>query len=328
MQKISKADLISALAGAEKMRPAHPIAQRPAPTKSAELEQIFASFLRNSKFDVDKLEGLRTRSTADLQRFVEIAKAQAIKGSAKAKKAVRSDVASRLSAIKHLGRLAKQPALPTLITLDKPFLIWASPHSNILYDSHIEPYNSWAKINITSTASRQDKLSFYFLWENPSDYYAGINVSTSLALNGHCSAFANGSISYLWHVGGNTSSLYIQADFNPWQWWDQPPTLIHPGTKSVLSLVANAGFLDDTEAQSVSGVFDLSSNMLAIPPKGVMVFEVALSISCAIDDGNIDVNFNDSNFEIVCPSVAISLLTSPLTAAVKANRYLHAEAVR
>jgi hypothetical protein len=316
MLKINKAHLIAALAGAEKARPIHPIALRPAHAKSTEMDKLLANFLRNSNLDVDNLKGLQTKRSADLQRFVKIARTKAIKGSAKAKKAVKLDVANRLSAVKNLGRLVKQPALPTLITLDKPFLIWASPHSNILYDSHIEALNSWAKINIASSTGRQDKLSFYFLWDNPSDYYAGINVSTSLALNGHCSAFADGSISYLWDVGGTVTSVNLRADLNPWQWWNQPPTLIRPSTENVLSLVADAGFLDDCEAQSVSGVLDLGSNMLAIPPKGVMVFEVALSIYCAIEDGTIEVDFNDSNFEIACPSITISLLTSPSTATV------------
>ena len=315
MPKISKSELLDALSTAYGMQPAQRRPLRPERINNPGLEKVFAAFTRDA-IDPDKLETIRSKSTANLARFLKGAKSQATRSSGKTKKSQRANLAGRARDVAQFQRLTGPPLAPALVTLDKPFLIWATPHSNIIYDSNAAASNSWAKILLHRSSGGHDRLSFYFLWDNPSQYYAAINASTSLALNGHCSAYANGNITYLWHVGGNTSSIYVTASLFPWQWWNQPPTFAQHDSKDVAWVSANAGFLDDTEAQNLSGIYDLNANGLILPPGGVMVFEVALDVFYLIDDGSIDVDFNDGSFEILCPLIVISLLTSPQMAAV------------
>jgi len=53
--------------------------------------------------------------------------------------------------------------------LDKPFLIWAQPHANIISDSSVESFNSWAKIRVGK--SRTDAANFA---------RAGMNLSSKM----------------------------------------------------------------------------------------------------------------------------------------------------
>ena len=67
----------------------------------------------------------------------------------------------------------------------------------------------------------------------------------------------------------------------------------------------------DTEATSVSDGLRLSTTMFAVPPNDVVVFEVALSLYCDNESGNIDADFASGDFQIACPVVVFSLLNNP-----------------
>lgn len=199
MPKISKAQLLRALSAAEKTRPVHanpfqaPIVKRRhrLPGERALNELLISSFAKGS-LDLEKLKQIRDEHKAELLRVTEKEKRDAVRQAAKAKKVLKARIAHQGQALQ--ARLATPLAPPYPITLDKPFLIWASPRSNILFDSNIESGNSWARVEVASTSWNSDKLSFYFLWNNPSDYDAVIDANTSLTLWGDCQAYSEGSL--------------------------------------------------------------------------------------------------------------------------------------
>ena len=318
MPKITKSQLKSVLATADEVRAwqSHvpPVRTRIAGMQGSRhaVEKVFTASMRNAKVDVEKLATIRSNHAAELNRLLKAEAAEALKVSAKAKTMLAANIASRREALQQLHNVPLTPALPTFITLTEPFLIWATPRSNLLSDSQVQPWGSYAKIKVAPTSGGYEKLSFYFLWNNPSDYHAVINASSYLALNGYFRAYAEGSLSYLWNVGGHTSSMYLSASLNCWEWWNQPPTLTRSDTKPVLELSANAGFFDDTQTKTLSDVVDFEVDQFVVPPNGVVVFEVALNMSYSVDDGHVHINFEDGGHEVVCPAISIALLTPPV----------------
>ena len=51
--------------------------------------------------------------------------------------------------------------------------------------------------------------------------------------------------------------------------------------------------------------------MFAVPPGNVVVFEVALLVDWENDDGDVEADFESSNFQIACRVVVFSLVNSP-----------------
>jgi hypothetical protein len=182
---------------------------------------------------------------------------------------------------------------------------------------HYELSNSWAKFKLDSEKDFHnipERLSFYFLWENPSDRQAVINVDTNLMLNGFCSATADyGYYPFNW----NNTMLLISAELSLWDHWNQPD--IHPYIveHQVLFLDAEGGFLEtDYDARYVIGNYNLHYNLFVVPPRAVAIFVVSLSINPSISsnlvidqgDGNIHVDFESGDFEVMCPGVLIAIM--------------------
>lgn len=231
MPKINKAQLLRALSAAEKMRPRLPspspaIPAAPPRRLSSEraLNELVMSAFAKAGLDRKKLRQIRDQHKTELRRVIEKEKREAVKRASQVKANIKARIAARRQAWQ--ARLVAPFAPPYPITLDKPFLIWATPRYNIIRDEHYEPWNSWARVDVASSAEKllTDTLSFYFMWENPSaDYPAVIDVSTSLGLWGDCQATAEGSF---WHFyTGNVASVWVTGRLYPWEWWNQPPTL-------------------------------------------------------------------------------------------------------
>jgi len=107
----------------------------------------------------------------------------------------------------------------------------------------------------------------------------------------------------------------VEADalFNVWFGWPTGVTSSNYDAAylGAIGAMSQTFFGPDTEATSVSDGVSLSTTMFAVPPNDVVVFEVALSLDCYNDDGNIDADFASGDFQIACPVVVFSLLNSP-----------------
>jgi hypothetical protein len=272
-------------------------------------------------FDVEKIDRVMAqrqpeRTNIGKKRPAEIGKAQAA-----LEQGFRRGVENRRMALEVLAT----PGLPptsTYIALD-PFMIWARP-SNFLMDSSIPPKKSyanisWAKIYFdTSSGSGRNEVTFYYVWENPSAYYAVVNAVAALMLTGYCKVTALSGV-----FSGGDSSITAKAALQPLEWWNQPPTpATYPQASSsrvIVEIEAHAGgfFSYSTEDdEHVARGIDLRYDLFSTPPGGVAVFEVALIVDYAVDDGWLQVDFggpraSSSSYSIRCPSLQLELITAP-----------------
>jgi hypothetical protein len=239
----------------------------------------------------------------------------------------RNAIARRRSAWDLLGAIG-QPYTPTYVALDKPFLIWANRYgraADILVESHIEPWNSWAR-TVTRAASEsafmvRDEVSFYFLWQNETGSDVVLNVESYLMLNGWCQLTADSGWiwSPFWGQGTiGKSRLAVDAELALLEWWNQPPT--QPAFQSgqiqnVLKRAISGGFAfgnpGKTDLALVTGNHHLNYDLFHVPRDAAVVFEVALSMSGSGSDGSVMVRFDGENALILCPYVQLEVVTGP-----------------
>ena len=160
--------------------------------------------------------------------------------------------------------------VPAFEVVDTPFLIW--PTNNLeLEDSHTEPWNNTAKVRgLWSGSTGSENLRFIFVWENPIDKWAVVNVESNLAVNGACDAFAEGGF-----LAGSLNSVFVQASLNVWEWWNNPPTMLSPQAtqaQRVLAVAASGGGPlsnlggGSVDSKSASGIHDLRRTLFSLPP--------------------------------------------------------------
>jgi hypothetical protein len=283
----------------------------------SQTEKLLTPYWKKTGLDVAAFKKLQAQAQTEMRRLAKDQKADAIKHSPAVRDRVRYGVHSWRNTIERFllpnAALVSQ-FLPGFVEIKTPFIIWPTNGLELI-DSHIEPGNNWAKITGESTASSgNENLRFIFVWDNPVDRFAAVNVASFLALNGSCEAGADGGTAGIFP--GGTSSLQLQAFLNVWQWWEQPPTQAFPEVtqrRDVLNLSADGGgwfgSVGAIEVRSVSGNFDVSYSLFVLPPNGVAVFEVTLLVSYQNDDGRIALDFSSGAFEVMCPEVAIAILT-------------------
>jgi hypothetical protein len=119
-----------------------------------------------------------------------------------------------------LQLLAQEPRVQTFVTLDKPLFIEQLPIADLSQfpDHHIEPFNSWFKVNIATNSGPRHKggTSFvgYYLWENPSDHYAVGTATATMTLNGTASlGAAPGGL-----LRGDYAGLVIETSLKARRW--------------------------------------------------------------------------------------------------------------
>jgi len=264
-----------------------------------------SAFLKEAGLDLKKFQALQERRSAEQERMVAKHKAAALRLAAQRKDTLYSSVAAQSKALADLATRGGVFPYPTY-TLDTPFLIWSIPLIDIA-DSAAVPFGSFAKFDFKSSSSGNQKVGFYYYWQNPYQDYAVINAATSFSATGHLRSHAP------WGLGTNTSEVTVSALFNLWFGW---PTGLASSTYDC-EWLAGCGALSttfigpDVEVQSVSSGVSLNATMFAVPPNTAVVFEVALWVEYENDSGNIDADFASGDFQIACPVVVYSLLNSP-----------------
>jgi hypothetical protein len=183
-----------------------------------------------------------------------------------------------------------EPHTSTLVTLDKPFAIWQMPHPDMTFkDSHIEAHNSWFKVNIFSSSGPYESTYIaYYIWDNPSDAYALVNVSSGMSLNG--TAIASGSSGRL---SGNFARLQVDLTLTAIRWhgWTDPLTgqdvdlTPYPivASRTPVNFQAYGGdwFTDATPESTTLNPFHwyrLEIPLMAIPGRATAMFEVATHV--------------------------------------------------
>jgi hypothetical protein len=253
-------------------------------------DNLLASSFLKAGFEVEKFEELLAQNRSALQRITEERKAEALKRSSSIKETLRHAVETRRKTIEHL---ASATAAPPWEYLGHPFLIWPTP--GVFFDDY-DLAQRWARITLDSSKPEgHEELGFYYLWENPKDSYAVINIIADMVLTGFCSVESDGGFL----PGDRRSRLNLFLRLRPWEWWNQPPTLpLEQVSQSehVLELSTNTGgwFEDaDSESELLLTVTELRYDSFLVPPHGVVVLEVLLDVlySTGTDSGSIHVDF-------------------------------------
>jgi hypothetical protein len=327
-----------AAAARRTQRADHPGA--PEESELAELQSLLSADPEFRKFG----EVLRRRR--DTRREALLA-AQAGRRSEeqKSQAAAAAASAARIAARREALTFLAQPFTSSYVMLDEPFLIWELPHPNleIFRNSQIESFGSWVKVLLDTKSSpggpNETDFRFYFLWRNPSDYYAVANVSSSLSLNGQAVAFGSPGV---W--SGNVANLWVGAYLSIIRWsgwgadengqtYDETPYPVYDQSakKSIVGFAAFGGDLF-TDAVSESKTFDpempydVSARLILIPGRAVTLFEVGLTVEWWCHDGSgassttveddfqrvrLDLADNPPAYMARCPMVELEILTPP-----------------
>jgi hypothetical protein len=174
-------------------------------------QKALTSYLKKTGFDFEAFDRIRAQQQAEMHRLVKEAETTAIKRSSSRKKDLAYGVASWRKSIERFrdAPLVSQ-FVPAFEVVDTPFLIWPSNDLG-LEDSHIQPWNNTAKIRAQWRDTGDENLRFIFVWQNPNDKWAVVNVESNLAVNGVCDAFAEGGI-----LAGSLNSVFVQTSLNVW----------------------------------------------------------------------------------------------------------------
>ena len=155
------------------------------------MSAILTGALALSEKDRAEIHRLAGQHDDGLRRTAADAKRQAIEHSEAAARRLDEIVIADHAA------LAGDPGDPMAPSWPSVAFIRTTPGAGIP-DSHIEESNSWAKWYCTqpSLSSGREKLSFFFLWQNPKKALALADISLRLTILGHfeCSAEGWGSL--------------------------------------------------------------------------------------------------------------------------------------
>jgi hypothetical protein len=318
MTKVSKAQLqktIAAVQRVQRERSKHPAAFRPDHRQLAKLkksraasEKMLAAFLQQGGLNLQEFDALQQRRDSDLAGMVEQHKADALQRAAGAEDTFYSSVRAQVQAWQDLSPYDFFP-YPTF-TLDTPEWIGSATPLPTL-DWERVPFGSWAKFKLTSTESGTQRVSFYFLWDNPYQEYEIVNAVTYMSATGHLQAHAD------WSLTPQDSYVDAYAEFAGWFSSTIPPNNPPTGSGYTQADFGGVGVESepfvggDTEGFSVSDGCQLSQTMFFIPPRTWVVFEVALENDYHIDSGSVEADFESGDFKVECPLVMVEVLYPP-----------------
>ena len=279
--------------------------------------ELLRSSLAKAGVDVDRLDQMAAQQALEGRSATREEQAGAAKQIEAEERAFSRAITGRRTAFEQLHRRAAAPP----IILDKPFLMWETPRLETAFvGSHNESMNSSIRISIdTNRGSDLTSFTFYFLWENESDFFAVTNVRSSLVLAGGIGVGAGTGI-----FSGDEVQLYMNAGLGILEWWNQPPTAPmsqQSQSQNIVTWDVSAGGVfghPHSKFQTFAFTpFDLSYSAFAVPPKGVALFEVTLTIQYVFTRGGGDINdfvrinFADGTNRAICPFVELDLLTAP-----------------
>jgi hypothetical protein len=309
-----ESELKAVLAGRDRLQRDREQRLRPTLPDRREATALVTGWLKASGLDPDEMAKRGAAAREEVRRRAK----EALDAGVQDSKGVAAELAAALEgrrrAVERLRELVVAPFVPATVVVDRPFLIWPTNGLELL-DSRVEPWNSWARVVAQWRANwGVENVRFVYVWQNPSDRYAVVNVATTLGLNGQCDAFEEGGI-----LSGSVSNLNGYARLAVWEWWNQPPTSPFPqATQSVhvANLAASGGgFLSalgggTVQSVAVNGAFELTRSLFLMPPGGVGVFEATLEFTYNnFDGGEVQVDFVGGARKVISPALLVTFLS-------------------
>jgi hypothetical protein len=103
--------------------------------------------------------------------------------------------------------------------------------------------------------------------------------------------------------------ITLRWELKLYEWWNQPPTFPlgeASQTTQILYLDAESPWIldkaENTKYEWVFNGYDVKRSSLAVPPNGVVVFEVSLlSGTWIFGGGTVDIEIEGGDYSILCP---------------------------
>jgi len=272
------------------------------------LEDLLASYAAKSGLDVERFEQLNAKNDGDLRRVAEARKAAAVEQSTSTMNALRQGVADRRKALQYLAnKVTPATSSPNFIVLEEPFAI-VPGGGIVLNSSNIEEWSSTAKLYIGQTQNGsldEGNLNFAYVWVNPNDTYARIDVNTMLALNGF---WGIGSVGGLF-PGYRESDLHINVALE-FGGEVTIPVGDQVTYQPVVNMSTNTGGWWDVStywAGNLTGnPYFFQVNNALVSPNEMVLIGLSMFITYGCDDGVVEVDFSSGDFNILSPFVAVS----------------------
>ncbi len=277
----------------------HPLSSETLVKRQVELDNLIKYYFEKSGLPVEAINKLRAEIANERRRLSAVQAANKAENLPADKIGLRQAAANRQQA---LGILSV-PFQYKIINLDLPFLIWEypspqfinpNPHLNFLLEGQIQRYDSFARILVdTHSGIAARDFVFHFIWTNPSEFAAVVNIDTFLHLNG----FAHVTTDTTFYTG-KTNYLNITAALEVYRWsgWgDDPitgestnqtrlPLYGPPMYLTVATLTPTSGASAFNDPKQADQPFDfqqvrLGYKLLAIPAFATTVFEIRLQVT-------------------------------------------------
>lgn len=263
---------------------------------------------------VKKFQALEAAHAESLRAKASEARSAMVKGSAATAEVLEAQRASLMQTLGVLADIDPTVPQPQYHLINTPFLIWPT-NSVDLEASEIVPSNSFAKFRakIGTGKSFFGDVKFYFMWDNPTDKIAVINVNGYSIFHGTAFVGVGGGF---W-PGNRSASVRLTAELQIFEWWNQPPTspfVQADQTAEILNLRVSAGGFSEVGAIDLRDVHrgnDLRHTLMLVPPRGVVVFAVttAAAMGTGTDSGNAEIDFASGDFMVGSPAVLVTVLT-------------------
>jgi hypothetical protein len=214
-----------------------------------------------------------------------------------------------------------EPVVTRQVLLDKPFLIWSYPLSEILVSSTIESLNSAARLSFfANQGGANTRFTFHFFWTNENPSPAVVVAHARLVFTGDCFAQARAGV-----LSGYKTTISLGGRLHMLRaggWGSDPlagnQTFV-PQTQgiSIASLEAEGGHIfqgPGTDSQSFAGQpFDLSSFPLLVPSGASVIFQPSLYLYCSLEGDTledvVDIDFATNGRAMRCPFVMLTVQT-------------------
>ena len=269
--------------------------------------KLLESALAKAEIDLEPLKALQSQREAAAREQIARIKAEANEQSSAALSTVEYTIQAWRNDIGNLSTLQLPPNIQRFL-LDTASEIATTPGLAPVA-KHIGPQNNSARFHLESTGSGFEQVDFGFLWKNPSDQSALVNVDGYLILNGICQILVSGDFF------GISSGVQIDAFLRIHQLWNSPPT--SPAPQSSQYQLALDMALDnpgpfsggDISSENLFRGFDLQYSTLVVPPLASAGFEILCQIFYANDDGEVTLFFSDQGRQVLCPGVLLTVMT-------------------
>ena len=285
--------------------PAHRAPDRQAATR------LLESTLTNAGIDLEPLKALHGESEAAARQHIARTRAEADDHSSATLGSVQQTLKAWRTTIGNPTTLDLPPDTAQRFLLDTAAEI--SITAGIAPAStQIAPLNNSVQFQFdTTNAGGFEEVGFGFLWGNPSDKFALVNVDGYLVLNAVCQAIVEGGF----FPDDRQTTLTVDANLHIHQLWDDPPSsppFQASQTQRALTLsLDNGGWfaIGEIASENLFRGFDLQYSLLAVPPRAFVLIEVACTLSYNNAHGEANFVFLNLGRHVLAPAVLVTLLS-------------------